>query len=99
MRVNAWAFLGLVSVLASSAAAQTPQSSASVTVTLLGTGSPTPSAERMGPCTLVEAGSERLLFDAGRGCAIRVAQARYPMARANEGLPDALACRSHVRVA
>ena len=32
----------------------------------------------MGPCTLVEAGSERLLFDAGRGCAIRVAQARVP---------------------
>jgi len=32
----------------------------------------------MGPCTLVEAGSERLLFDAGRGCAIRLAQVRVP---------------------
>jgi len=32
----------------------------------------------MGPCTLVEAGSERLLFDAGRGCAIRLAQVRIP---------------------
>jgi len=30
----------------------------------------------MGPCTLVESGSEKLLFDAGRGCAIRLAQAR-----------------------
>jgi ribonuclease Z len=32
----------------------------------------------MGPCTLVEAGRERLLFDAGRGCAIRLSQARVP---------------------
>ena len=32
----------------------------------------------MGPCTLIEAGSVRLLFDAGRGCAIRLAQARVP---------------------
>jgi ribonuclease Z len=65
-------------VLVLSAIAQAPQTSAAVTVTLLGTGSPTPSAERMGPCTLVEAGSERLLFDAGRGCVIRAAQARIP---------------------
>jgi ribonuclease Z len=32
----------------------------------------------MGPCTLVEAGSEKVLFDAGRGCAIRLAQAGVP---------------------
>jgi ribonuclease Z len=56
--------------------AQAPQNPSTVKVTLLGTGSPTLSAERMGPCTLVEAGSERLLFDAGRGCAIRLAQMR-----------------------
>ena len=67
----------LTCVLGPSAIAQAPQGS-SVKLTLLGTGSPTLSAERMGPCTLVEAGSERLLFDAGRGCAIRVAQARVP---------------------
>ena len=64
--------------LGSSAIAQAPQDSRSVRVTLLGTGSPTLSAERMGPCTLVEAGNERLLFDAGRGCAIRLAQVRIP---------------------
>jgi ribonuclease Z len=29
----------------------------------------------MGPCTLIDVGSEKFLFDAGRGCAIRVAQA------------------------
>jgi ribonuclease Z len=32
----------------------------------------------MGPCTLIEAETVRLLFDAGRGCAIRLAQARVP---------------------
>ena len=37
-------------------------------VTLLGTGTPTPVAERFGPSTLVEAGSEKLVFDCGRGC-------------------------------
>jgi ribonuclease Z len=44
-------------------------------VTLLGTGVPRPSAERLGPCTLVEAVSEKILFDAGRGCVIRLAEA------------------------
>lgn len=65
-------------VLDPSAIAQSPQAPASVKVTLLGTGSPQLSAERLGPCTLVEAGNERLLFDAGRGCAIRLSQARVP---------------------
>jgi ribonuclease Z len=65
-------------VLVVSAGAQTPPPPQTVQVTLLGTGSPTLSAERMGPCTLIEAGSVRLLFDAGRGCAIRLAQARVP---------------------
>lgn len=63
-------------VLGVSTGAQAPPQT--VHVTLLGTGSPTLSAERMGPCTLIEAGSVRLLFDAGRGCAIRLAQARVP---------------------
>ena len=65
-------------LLGVSAGAQAPQPPQTVQVTLLGTGSPTLSAERMGPCTLIEAGSARLLFDAGRGCAIRLAQARIP---------------------
>jgi len=50
-------------------------------VTLLGTGTPTPRLERLGPATLVEAGSEKLLFDAGRGVPIRLEQARIPVAR------------------
>ena len=57
----------IVLILAPLGDAEAPSTPGSVKVTLLGTGSPTLSADRMGPCTLVEAGSERLLFDAGRG--------------------------------
>src|SRR5689334_676230 len=48
--------------------------SQSIKVTLLGTGSPTPAMNRFGPCTLVEAGGQRFLFDAGRGAIQRLAQ-------------------------
>ena len=75
-----WAttFIVMICLAGPSAMAQTPQTPPTLRVTLLGTGVPTPSVERLGQCTLVEAGNERLLFDAGRGCAIRVAQARVP---------------------
>ena len=43
-------------------------------VTLLGTGGPEPAVDRFGPGTLVEAGSEKLLFDAGRGVTQRLWQ-------------------------
>ena len=36
-------------------------------VVLLGTGTPSPSTERLGPSILVQAGTERLVFDVGRG--------------------------------
>lgn len=45
-----------------------------IKVTLLGTGTPQPSMERFGPGILVQAGSETLLFDAGRGCLQRLYQ-------------------------
>ena len=54
------------------AAAQQPSE---IVVTLLGTGTPNPRPDRMGPSTLVEAGGQRLLIDAGRGTTIRPAQA------------------------
>jgi len=69
-------------------------------VTLLGTGTPIPSAERFGPSTLVEAGGQRLLFDFGRGVTIRLAQLQVPLGSINahflthfhsdhvNGLPD-----------
>jgi ribonuclease Z len=45
-------------------------------ITLLGTGTPAPSPDRFGSAILVEAGGELLLFDCGRGAAIRMEQAQ-----------------------
>ena len=50
-------------------------------VTLLGTGVPIPSPDRFGPCTLVEAGEQKFLIDAGRGAAIRLFQLKIPIGR------------------
>jgi ribonuclease Z len=50
-------------------------------VTLLGTGVPTPSPDRFGPSTLIEAGDQKLLIDAGRGAAIRLYQLDIPLGR------------------
>jgi ribonuclease Z len=43
-------------------------------VTFLGTGTPIPSPHRFGPSTLIEAGNQKLLIDAGRGATIRLYQ-------------------------
>ena len=48
-------------------------------VTLLGTGVPIPSPERFGPSTLVEAGDQKFLIDAGRGATIRLYQLQIPI--------------------
>jgi ribonuclease Z len=48
-------------------------------VVLLGTGTPNPRPDRFGPSTLVEAGSERLLFDCGRSCTTRLWQRGIPL--------------------
>jgi ribonuclease Z len=48
-------------------------------VTLLGTGVPTPRPDRFGPSTLVEAGDQKLLIDAGRGATIRLYQLGVPL--------------------
>jgi ribonuclease Z len=50
-------------------------------VTLLGTGVPIPSPDRFGPCTVVEAGDQKFLIDAGRGATIRLYQLRIPIGR------------------
>jgi ribonuclease Z len=50
-------------------------------VTLLGTGTPVPSPDRFGPCTLVEAGDQKFLIDAGRGATIRLYQLKLPIGR------------------
>ena len=50
-------------------------------VTLLGTGIPVPQPDRFGPATLVEAGGQVLLFDAGRGATIRLFQLGIPLSK------------------
>ena len=50
-----------------------------IRLTLLGTGGPTPVMERFGPSSLVEAGEEKLLIDAGRGAIQRLMQLKHPI--------------------
>ena len=52
-------------------------------VITLGTGFPVPSMKRFGPATLVKAGDQVLLFDAGRGASQRIWQTRTPMGSIN----------------
>lgn len=51
-----------------------PVNTSAIKVSLLGTGTPQPIMERFGSSILVQAGSETLLFDAGRGCLQRLRQ-------------------------
>lgn len=47
-------------------------------ITLLGTGSPLPSATCAGPSTLVQAGNQNIVVDAGRGVVMRLLGAMMP---------------------
>ena len=49
-------------------------------VTLLGTGAPPPVLDRFGPSTLVEVGTAKFIFDAGRGAMQRLHQLQIPFA-------------------
>ena len=64
----------LVLCAGSGAAQPAVPTAAPFRVTLLGTGNPRPSLDRFGPAILVEAGSTRVLVDAGRGAAQRLFQ-------------------------
>ncbi len=55
----------------------------SITVTLLGTGTPAPNAVRCQSATVVEIGEDLLLFDAGRGTVHQMARARVEIGRVN----------------
>jgi ribonuclease Z len=80
INVQIVALLALVCAAAFGAVAQTADPAASdFKVTLLGTSTPNPLPDRFGPSTLVEAGTERLLFDCGRGATIRLWQLKIPL--------------------
>ncbi len=72
IRLIAPILLALSVALASTGHAQ------EIKVTLLGTGTPILNINRFGMSTLVEAGDQKLLFDVGRGAAMRLHQARVP---------------------
>ena len=77
-RPTIWAacLLAGAAITAASPPAQSADGdSSSMTVTLLGTGTPVSLEHRFGPATLVEAGNLKLLFDVGRGAPIRISQA------------------------
>ena len=81
-------------------AAQAAQPQGRMQVTLLGTGSPQLNPDRFGPSILVQAGGLNLVFDAGRGCTIRLNQVAVPLGQVHatflthfhsdhlNGLPD-----------
>jgi ribonuclease Z len=73
------AALSIILVLLAGTMMTQAQTSPEMRVTLLGTGTPGPIADRFGPSTLIEAGSEKLVFDCGRGCPIRLQQKGVPL--------------------
>ncbi len=72
-------FVGLLALLLSTTVSTQVKADSDFKVTLLGTGTPVPLPDRFGPSTLVEAGNQKLLFDAGRGATIRLRQINVPM--------------------
>lgn len=64
----------VICLLAPAAASAQKNGAPEIIVTLLGTGSPTIMETRAGPSTLVQAGSQTLIFDAGRGALQRLMQ-------------------------
>ncbi len=73
LAVAAWV-APLVAQTSAVAPEATAQPTATLQITLLGTGNPRPSLERFGPSILVEAGAQRVLIDAGRGASQRLFQ-------------------------
>jgi ribonuclease Z len=73
--------VGLLVCVAALAGAtrRAPASEPLMTITLLGTGTPILNINRFGMSTLVQAGTQKFLFDAGRGVAIRLHQAKVPL--------------------
>lgn len=69
-----WVLLLFFLVFCTPARAQVGAGDDEIRVTLLGTGTPIPLVTRFGPSTLIQAGSETLLFDVGRGATQRLWQ-------------------------
>src|SRR5438094_781395 len=72
--IHAFIFISLACLMFGSAAR-----AEDINVTLLGTSSPVLNINRFGMSTLVQAGGQVLLFDVGRGAALRLHQAKVPL--------------------
>ena len=70
LRRSVWVALALIALGTADAHAQ------ALKITFLGTGAPKPVMHRFGPSILVEAGEQKILFDAGRGALQRLTQAK-----------------------
>ena len=79
MRIFAAAMAACLVVCLS--AVQDARAQSDFKVTLLGTASPQPRPDRFGPSTLVEAGDQKFVIDAGRGVPIRLRQVGVPLGR------------------
>lgn len=82
-RFGLLAIVSAVLVLHAGGSSAQPAASGDFEVITLGTGYPVPSMKRFGPATLVKAGSEILLFDAGRGASQRIWQTGTPIGSVN----------------
>lgn len=74
-----WSRMGAALAVVAAVIGIDPAGAADMKVTLLGTGTPTPRLSSFSASTLVEAGSERLIFDFGRGSSIRLFQSHVPL--------------------
>lgn len=74
-----WSFAAAVAALLTMQVSAQSGTRGTLSVTLLGTGAPLPLPDRFGPGTLVEAGSQKLVFDCGRGCTTRLFQKGVPL--------------------
>lgn len=85
-RVGSWTLLTLavatpLRAQSATAPAGPETTEPAIRVTLLGTGRPDPVLDRFGPSTLIEAGSETLMIDCGRGATQRLWQLGIPLSR------------------
>jgi ribonuclease Z len=70
--------IGVACLLSGVLATTETRADSNFKVTLIGRGSPIPRLDRFGPSTLVEAGNQKILIDAGRGAPIRLWQVKVP---------------------
>ncbi len=73
--------LGLSCLAAATLMPEKSHAQSDFKVTLLGTASPSPRPTRFGPSTLIEAGDQKFIIDAGRGVPIRLWQLKVPMGK------------------